>query len=412
MTRSLSVYIWSMRTRRDKKVKRLGCALALLFALLLVFTAAGAAEKTEIEVFFARGAMDGAQARALMEMTRRAFPQAEWTATFEEETGESLRARILSDSAPQMAVCGPGEAAAWAKEGLLAPLEGRVADLTQMQRVVDACTWDEQLVLAPIMARHRQMAVNRRLMERERMGYMTGTTEHPVWYPSEFDQVLEAFALSDTPAVEIWPSEPENSAGIEAMVQAIFGGSILSEDGRTVLAGSPGVEAGLTWLSDRVDSGLIGVAESREQALERFLAGETALFIDWSDQEAARHAKAIKRGGVELKALPYPSACGLPVRSFELTGVCVFATGGAQQTFAEQAVSLWSREADQAVGDRAIWQDDAVWLPVLHAGGAGATLRSLLCDATRAVLAGEMEAREAMRVLGATMEAMKSAGKP
>ena len=60
------------------------------------------------------------------------------------------------------------------------------------------------------------------LMEKRRLDSMTNPIEHPLWYPMEFDQILEEFALADHPAMEIWPAEPENSGALEAMLQALY----------------------------------------------------------------------------------------------------------------------------------------------------------------------------------------------
>lgn len=50
--------------------------------------------------------------------------------------------------------------------------------------------------MVPLTATQRQIAVNRRLLERQHFDYLTSATEHPVWYPMEFDQLLEDFALA------------------------------------------------------------------------------------------------------------------------------------------------------------------------------------------------------------------------
>ncbi|MFR2494153.1 MAG: hypothetical protein ACLTBF_00025 [Christensenellales bacterium] len=99
------------------------------------------------------------------------------------------------------------------------------------EQVLGACVQDESLFMLPLVARHRQMAVNRRLMEKRRLDSMTNPIEHPLWYPMEFDQILEEFALADHPAMEIWPAEPENSGALEAMLQALYGGAWLDDKG-------------------------------------------------------------------------------------------------------------------------------------------------------------------------------------
>ena len=100
----------------------------------------------------------------------------------------------------------------------------------------------------------------------------------------------------------------------------------------------------------------------------------------------------------------------MPIRSFELTGACVLADGGSQaQALALQAVAFWCEDAQaqRLWGDRAIWRDDAIWLPMMDAGGIGPTLRGLLCGMLDAVIGGDMKAEDALRVMEAAAEALQ-----
>lgn len=87
------------------------------------------------------------------------------------------------------------------------------------EQVLGACVQDESLFMLPhCRAPTADGRSNRRLMEKRRLDSMTNPIEHPLWYPMEFDQILEEFALADHPAMEIWPAEPENSGALEAML--------------------------------------------------------------------------------------------------------------------------------------------------------------------------------------------------
>ena len=384
-------------------------AATALFALMLL--AAGAMAQETMRVYIGRDALDAQTARQLVEMIGRAAPQAQWETQLEEETGESLRTLVLSDHAPALAICAPGEALPWAQEGMLLPLQSAIAGQGRMQmQVLDCCVLEENLFMAPLLARHRQMAVNVRRFEEQRLDYMLDELTHPVWYPTEFYQILEEFLLDDETAMDVWPAQPQTSAALEAMVQAIYGGSLLSEDAALCQADSPEIRAGLRWLGETVACGLIGLAQSREEALERFVSGETAIFADWTAQEAAREKDALAENGVQVQTMPYPSSIGLPVRAFTLTGVCAFASGDAgTDALAVKAAAFLNEnaQAQALLGSRAIWQDNAVWLPSLDMGSRGATLRSLFCEAMRQVIGGETEPAEALEWVQAAMDALK-----
>lgn len=382
---------------------------AALFVLMLL--AAGAMAQETMRVFVAEDALEEQTARQLVEMIARAYPQARWEAELEAQTGEGLRTLVLSDRAPALAICAPGEALPWAREGMLQHLQSTIIGQSRMQmQVLDCCVLEENLFMAPLLARHRQLAVNVGRFEEQQLGYMLDELTHPVWYPTEFYQILEEFLLDDETAMEVWPAQPQTSAALEALVQAIYGGSLLSEDGTLCQASSPEIQAGLRWLEETVECGLIGLAPSREDALARFVSGETAIFADWTAQEAARQKDALAENGVQVRTMPYPSSIGLPVRAFTVTGVCAFASGSAATDALAVKAAVFLNENAQAqalLGSRAIWQDNAVWLPSLDIGSRGATLRSLLCEAMRQVIGGETEAADALERVQAAMDALK-----
>ena len=384
-------------------------AAAALVGLGLL--AAGAAAQETMQVYVARDARDAGQAQQLVALMQQACPQAQWEAVLEAQTGESLRAMVLADRAPALAICAPKEARPWAKAGLLLPLQAHIGEQTRIQRqVLDGCVHEEALFMVPLIARHRQMAVNEKRFEALRLGYMLDELAHPVWYPTEFYQVLEEFLLADEPAMDVWPAQPQTGLALEALVQALYGGMICAEDGETCLADGPELRAGVRWLGDAVATGLVSRCASREEALARFVGGETAIFLDWTAQEAALQKRALERNGVSVVTLPYPSSVGLPVRAYEVTGVCAFAGGdAARNALAVRAAALLheDRQAQAILGRRAIWEDDAVWLPDLDADAWGATLRSLFCEALRAVTAAQEDPVRALDRVQAAMDALQ-----
>ena len=386
-------------------MKRGLCALAA--ALLLLGMPAVRAQT--LTVYVSAEAMPQETARQLGALLARELAPDGVELLLEQETGETLRARVLRDDAPQLAICAPQEVQLWAKEGLLAAMEA--PDAQRMQRqVLDACSLEGELFMAPLLARHRTMAVNRRMLEAEQLGEMLDTRAHPVWYPLEMQQVLDAFAVGGGPALELWPLQAGTCAGVQALAQAMYSGAFLSEDGQVCQAESGAAIAGVEWIAEMLDGGLIGWAESREEALGRFLSGETAIFIDWTDADERENRAFIRERGLELATLAYPSASGLPVRSFDVVGAAVFLTGDAQtDALAKQAAAFLGEDvqAQLILGDRGLWADGAVWLPCLSAHPQGALLRAALCQAFDAALTQGMSAEAALRSVTAALSAAK-----
>lgn len=384
--------------------------LTVLLLLMCAVTMSAAAQP-QMDVYVAADTLNQEVAERLMELTRSEFPQAEWSCEMQTNTGRSLRELILADDVPEIVICAPRDACVWAKEGLFEGLDACAGDMEAVNsQVISACTEDGRLYMAPLTATQRQIAVNRRLLERRHFDYLTSVTEHPVWYPMEFDQLLEDFALAKTPAVEIWEPRPEDCAALEALIQAIYGGTMLTEDGRHSQIEHVNVRAGLEWLRDRVRNGMIAQAESRQDALEHFLSGKTALFIDWTQADAQRNARQLRENGIELVTVPYPTATGLTIRSFELTGACIPVGLETQaHAMAAKAVAFWRTDerAQSVLDGGSIRQDDAVWLPLQDTSEVGTTLRRLMCGIIKDVLEGKNTPADALRLAQAALDAMK-----
>ncbi len=395
-------------------MRRIIPALAAVLALLCG-TAAAQEAAVPMRVYIEAGAMDTQTAERITALLARAFPAGAWAAELGGASGRSLREAVLADDAPQLAICSPASAMPWVREGLIVPPGTFLPDEGLMAGpVVYACEWDGELFMVPLAARHRRVAVNGGVVQARKLGYLLGQTEHPVWYPSELYQVLEECALAGEPGMEIWPGDggpgdggpgDDDGAGLLAMVQALYGGAMLTDGAEAYVRDDSGATEAMAWLDAMVHGGLIGIAQSREQALERFMAGETALFIDWTDAESGRFAAEMAAGDISL--MPYPTALGVPVRAFELTGAIVFAQGDeAQRTLAMNAALFLHEDiqAQLALGDRAIWRDGCVWLPCLRAGKADSLLGGLFDAAVRDMVRGEITAKDAMELIRAGMK--------
>ena len=386
-------------------MKRGLCALAT--ALLLGLCAPGVAQEA-LTVYVSAEAMPLETAKQLTALLQREAASAQVELIAEEETDVTLRALVLRDEAPQLAICSPEEARLYAREGMLAaqamPDDARVA-----QQVLSACVQDGTMFMLPLQARHRRLAVNRRMLDEQHLSELLDARTHPVWYPLELQQVLETLYDGGAPALELWPPEPEDCAGLMALVQALYGGAFLSEDGQVCQADCGSAAAALEWLRDMLEGGQIGWAQSREEALEHFLAGETAVFIDWMDADERENRARIRESGLELCTLPYPSSTGMPVHSFEVIGAAALLTGDAQtDALAKAAAAFLAQDAQvqQILGERGIEEDGAVWLPAVGAHPQGTLLSTLLCDALRGTL---MEGRSAASALRGVTQALDAA---
>lgn len=380
----------------------MGRKVCLLAALLMCMAAGGLAQR--IEIYAAPAAMDAAKAERMTELLSEAFPQAEWAIA----QGDSLRQMIMEDRTPGLALCPPGEAMPWVREGLLLPLEGWIADAARIQReALDTGVWEERLYMAPLVARNRQVAVNADMLREMQMRHLLDQAAYSVWQPVQLDQVLEECFLNGGTGMELWPPEAGGSAAMEAFLQSLCGGRWIAETGEVTVT-APESIAALRWLGEMAGGGLIGYAESREEALAHFLAGETALFIDWTTEEERLRREMKGEEAFSVHVMPYPASDGTPVRAFELTGLCAFDTGdpAANAVLLRAAAFIHEDAAVQALlGSRGIWRDGAVWLAPLDADDRGATLSGLMSGALRDVMRGESEPIEALMRVQAAMRA-------
>ena len=352
----------------------------LAAAVLLLAAVSGAAAQETMRLYVEKGAADGAQVQRLLFALGQNMEDTEWVL---ENSGRTLRELVLAGDAPDLAVCRTKTARPWAQEGLLLPLHAHIPDQCRIQRqVLDLCIYGEELLMAPLIASHRRMAVNRTAFEQAGLGDMLDRHVYPVWYPAQFYRILEEFMLRGRIAVDIWHAKADNSAAIEALTQAFCGVALLGEDGETCHAGDEAMIAGVQWICDAAEDGMIGWQKTREDALSRFLRGETAIFIDWTQELEKQLESAVRERGMDIVTVPYPSAIGEDVRSFELTVACAFACGdAARDARLVHACALLHAAAQDALGARGIWQDGALWPASLDGGDKGATLRGLLCGA-------------------------------
>jgi len=376
------------------------------FAACLMMLAAAAMAQPVMRVYVGDGAMEDHLALRLTEMLSREFEPIDFELTDRSEG--SLRDLVLADQTPELAICSPREAAVWAKEGLILPLQKRIDDQQEIaHEVLSVCVYDENLFMAPLIAHHRQMAINVKLFEKRALGYMLDEITHPVWYPTEFQQILEEFAIADQPALDIWQAEPESFAAAEAMLQAIYCGRLLDADGKTCTVDEMSVCSGMRWLRDLKEGGMVGYTGTRQEALERFLAGETAIFIDWTKDLQRAYAKQMKEAGMIVEERPYPSSSGLPVRSYALTGVSVFDSGNDETNALTLQAAAFLHEDEQVqtlLDERGIFDDGSLWLWDLTASDHGATLRSLMCEAYGKVMEEQQDIGLALSAVKAGMD--------
>ena len=378
-------------------------ALMLAALMLMLPVVCGSAAQETMRLYVQEGCIGDVQAKQMLSILESGGEA--WTLT---ERGQTLSELVLAGDAPDLAICPPAKAQPWAKEGLLLPLQTHISGQTRMQRqVLNLCVYEEALFMAPLIAHHRRMAVNAGLMEEMGLGYMLDTEAYPVWYPAQFYQIMEEFLIHDETALDVWRPQMDSAAPIEALTQAIYGGMLLSEDGTACTADEMGMRAGAQWLADAVDDGMIGYCETQEEALDRFLSGETAMYIDWTDALSRQMEKTLAEKGMNIDARPYPAAAGLPVRSFELTGVCAFASGeAARDAKLAQACVRLHEAVQEVLGARGIWHDGALWPASLSSGG-GATLRSLFCKALASMIEEGESAQAAFARVQAAMDALE-----
>lgn len=369
---------------------------ALLLALMLALCAPCTAEQTALTVYITQGSVPEASARQLVQILQRAIPEAAFTAVTQQACGESLTELVMRDQAPHIAICIADQAQVWAAQGLLLALNTSLGDVQGMEAAVLAsCMQGDEAYIAPLLLQYRQMAVNSSLLGDMGLEHLADRQAHPVWMPVELAQVLKEASVHGQPGMELWLPAAQESGGMLAMAQALYDGDFFTEAGRQRVC------AGLEWLGDMVACGLIGMAGSREEALQNFLTGKTVVFADWTAADAAAQQK---KGREEAAALPYPCAGGEIVRAFSVTGAAAFATG-EQRTDALAraaiAVLMEDTQAQRLLGGRTMQTDSTLWLSDIGSICYTPAMRGALQTALAGVLSGEMSEEAAMQAAAA-----------
>ena len=239
---------------------------------------------------------------------------------------------MMDGCAPDLAIVFAREAGPWAKAGLLARLDGDEQE--------------GQLYVLPVLVHERMMAVRAQCMDAAHMAHLLDARMYPAWVPMQVLQALDELAMQGGAGMEIWPPQEGNTLFLEAFLQGVSGEWFPPEAWSVREMDAMALKNALTWLSDMAGAGLIDAAENREAALERFISGETAIFIDWSDAESKAYAKEIRDG--EIVLVPYPNAAGIPQRAGRLVSVCA-AEGPAGQEARRAAVLIASQARDSGL---------------------------------------------------------------
>ncbi len=382
-------------------LRKLFAALALMLAFNVSIAQA------DRVLYAAQGTLTPERAREAAALLEEALGEP-FALVMQEETGESLERLAMEGSAPALAVVPVQEALPWAREGMLLALDGCVEGFGRVAgALADACVVEERLIAAPLFAVHRQVAVRADLMQEAMMGYLLDRRAHPVWYPSEFVQALDELAMLSEAGLDVWPPEAGEMLYLEALLQGVTGMRLADGETGAYAADAEGLSDALEWLEDMLHAGLIGAAEDRETALERFLCGETAIFPDWTAEETAAHADAIQEESILL--IPYPSLHGSPLRAAELVVLCAFSSGEEEENaLLERAVRVicGAEHTSRIFKKREILDDGAQWLPLLETLAYGPTLRALFGRAAGDVIAQEAKAGEAARQVDRAMRTM------
>lgn len=369
---------------------------ALTLALMMELAALAALADGEVSLYVEPGCMDREAGIALAQMLERELPDG-LSVNIREDAG-SLWDQVMRGAPPQLAIGTVQEISRCAEEGLLLPLELGATAVERVEKtVLQACRAEGEMIMAPLLARHRSVAVNRRRMEELEIAALTDTRAFPVWQVMQLYQVLEEAALAGGYAMEIWPAAGEDGDALLTFLQAMYGG-MFAGPGEGMMTDIHASAAALEWLCEMVDSDWIRVAGNREEALRHFLDGETVLFIDWTDEEAKRYASGAERKAAYM-SMPYPSNLGVPVRDAHVTGIAAFATGDEElDALLAEAVNtvMQDERLDRVLGGRAIYRDEALWLSFPGLGAGGGVLRGLLGTAVDAAVTGEISPEAAM----------------
>ena len=379
--------------------------LIVVLSLLIVITLTAA--RAEISLYIAEGTVSSAQA----EMLRRRIEEALGEpvgAILQEDTGESVSQMVLGGGAPDLAVLSAEQGALWARERMLLPLDGCVPELGRMAKeITDACVFDEQLMMSPFLVCRRMMAVRPDRFQSVNMGYLLDERAHPVWYPSEFVQALDEMALLDSPGMDVWLPEEADSLWLEALLQGVSDLHLADAETGAYAADVSSLEDAFEWMEDMLRAELIRAAEDREDALGRFLAGDTAVFVDWTGALSETYAQEIRQGEILIR--PYPSIGGAQRHVCELVVVCAFCSPDEQENvkLRQAAAALCGAQEEQFLRwRRGLYDDGAACLPPLDIREYGATLRMLIVQAARDVIAGKMSGEQAAHRIDRAMRTM------
>lgn len=372
-----------------------GWKMALAFVLALGMCTSA---KADLQLYIGKNTVSASQGEALARLLQTGLEEPVQAAM---QTDESFSQRMTDGSAPDMAILCADEMRKWANAGMLTALDGCTDTLGEMsEEIVNGCVADESLYALPLGIRSRAMAVHPAWMEKIRMAYLLDERMHAAWYPTEILQALDELALSGGTGLDLWPPQETGTLCFEAFLQGINGAWFSAGETDAGNADLEALEDALVWVEEMVRAELVGTAQSRDEALARFLAGETAIFIDWTMEDSRTYAGEIEDGSIQL--LPYPSMSGIPFAAGDVVCFLAPCSGEEGEQRARQAAALLASNgyAQQVLGETLPAADEMDWLIGVNMLEGGATLRALFAQAVGEILAGDIPAREAAKKIG------------
>lgn len=239
---------------------------------------------------------------------------------------DKLTAAITSGTAPDILFDAPGRIIEFGEAGYLVSLDDMVnelkSDLTS-QALVDTCVGSDGTAwMYPISSSPFYMGLNKEALEEANALQYVNLEGDRTWTTENFVKMCEALrdaAPTQVPGI-VYCGGQGGDQGTRALVNNLYGSSILSEDGKWNIDAN-GVKA-LTLLKEMYDNKSLdaGFDMAAADELQKFQQETAAMTFCYGTSNEVTYASE----DYTQIAVPFPSENGTPSLEYLVNGFCVF----------------------------------------------------------------------------------------
>ena len=238
---------------------------------------------------------------------------------------QKLTAAIEGGAAPDVLLDAPGRIIEYGTNGKLVSFDDMFTEEMKAdvgnEGLLDACSDGTTYWMYPLSSAPFYMGINKEMWQEVGAWEYVNPEGERLWTTDDFIKAMDCFAEAGKVGINVYCGGQGGDQGTRALVNNLYGSSILDADGNWS-ATSPEMKKALQTLVDLYNEGGIdfgrGIAAGDE--IQLFKLQQIGSTICWGTSNAKNNAT----DKYTQFSVPFPSNDGIPELEFLLNGFCIF----------------------------------------------------------------------------------------